>query len=62
MNSHEQLLEDAKKMADRLFSDTSVALDETRASLCDLKEHIECLIDAVECSTEDVNRDNEVNE
>jgi hypothetical protein len=50
MNSHDQLFEDAEKAADKLFSDTSVALSETRASLCALREHVETLIDAVECS------------
>ncbi len=62
MSNHEQLLEDAKKAADKLFSDTSVALSETKASLRDLREHIDTLIDAVECSVEDVNKDNLINE
>jgi hypothetical protein len=47
---HDQLLESAKKAADKLFSDTTVALSETKAFLCDLEEHIGSLIDAIKYS------------
>lgn len=50
MSNHKQLLEDAKKAADKLFSDTSVALSETKASLYDLQKYIDALIDVVEFS------------
>lgn len=45
--THDALLEGAKKAADRLYSDKSVPLDETRQSLTDLREHIDMLLDAV---------------
>lgn len=53
MSPHNQRLEDAKNAANTLFSDTSVALSETRASLRDPQEHVEYLIDAVKRSIKD---------
>ena len=49
--AHKDRLEAAKKAVDELHSDTSVSLEETEASLCDLREHIDVLIDAVKHST-----------
>ncbi len=49
--AHEDRLKAAKRAADELHSDTSVSLKETEASLCDLRDHIEVLIDAVQHST-----------
>jgi len=44
---HENLLEEAEKAADHVFSDTSVALVVTLASLQELREHVDSLIEAV---------------
>jgi hypothetical protein len=42
---HKQLCEDAKNAAYRLHADTSVPASVTRASLKDLRDHIDMLID-----------------
>jgi hypothetical protein len=54
-SKHEQLLEAAKKAADLIFSDTSVKPIDTRASLVDLRDHTDMLVDAVETSMADDN-------
>ena len=54
-SKHEQLLEAAKKAADLIFSDTSVPPADTRASLVDLRDHIDMLVDTVEHSMADDN-------
>ena len=53
MSKHDELLDEARKAADALHGDTSVSLSETRASLRDLRGHIDMLIDAVENSEGD---------
>ena len=46
-----RLLAEAKAAADRVHTDTSVSEKETLASLKDLRNHIDTLVEAVECST-----------
>jgi hypothetical protein len=45
---HKQLCEDAKNAAYRLHADTSVPASVTRASLKDLRDHIDMLIDCLD--------------
>ena len=47
MNTHDKLLEEAKKAADKLFADTNVAPETTKESLKDLIEHIEIMLDTL---------------
>jgi hypothetical protein len=44
MDAHEELLEDAKKAADKVFGDTSVSRSKTKESLNDLVSHIEDML------------------
>jgi len=44
---HANLLDSAKRAADALHSDLSVALHDTFDSLRDLRDHVEMLMDAV---------------
>ena len=46
--NHEELLDAAKKAADKLFADTSAALIVTLASLHELREHVNRLIETLE--------------
>lgn len=50
---HDDLFDAAEKAADRLHSDTSVSLDETRRSLSALRDHVEMLLDAVKNSRDE---------
>jgi hypothetical protein len=46
---HDQLCDAAKKAIDRVHGDTSVSLGMTLESLSDVRDHLDVLIDAVEC-------------
>jgi hypothetical protein len=43
----DQLLDEAKRAADRLHADTRVSLRETFGRLQDLRDHVEVLMEAV---------------
>lgn len=44
--NHDKLLEAAKKAVDSVYTDTSVSLVTTLASLHDLRDYLDILIDA----------------
>lgn len=46
--THEQLYKDVIKALDKLFNDTTVSLEETMSSLCDIQDHVSMLQDALE--------------
>lgn len=48
MKDHDELLEEAKEAASKVFGDISVSKSTTRQSLEDLLSHIEIMLDAVE--------------
>jgi hypothetical protein len=48
MDYYKQLCEDAKKAADRVHQDQSVPASVTRASLKDLRDHIDVLIESLD--------------
>ena len=50
--NHEKLLEEAKAATDELFGDTSVPRSQTRESLCDLRGHINDLLDTLKDDAE----------
>lgn len=45
-------VEKAREAINEVNSDTSVSKDRTRADLVDLRDHIDILIDALDCSDE----------
>ena len=51
MSKHnDHLRELAKKALDALHADQSVSVQQTLDALCDVREHLNVLIDAVKCS------------
>jgi len=55
--SHEARYQEVEKAIDRLFSDTSVPAETTLRSLRTLRDHLDCLIDAVESDIDIANGD-----
>lgn len=47
MKTHSDLLNDAKKAIENLFSDASVPVEETREDLEELQAQIESMIDSI---------------